>query len=764
MKKFFEKYGGWLALGVAGISAVVYIIYSLAHVGNTPEDKQLDLFGGVKHPAAITEMTDLVRHHPERIIKVHRQIASGSAFAERIAIEAKNDGDKLGSLWSITTQSDDQALTSVINETNQALAAEHKGSIPVLNEPLQGEDGKVEAHGGPSASNSEGLFAKLLGYAIPIALAIWLWRMFSKSGLGGGGQNDKGKMTLGRLDQVGEKVRFSDVAGIDDEMEKIINLVFDIRNPEMMTKLGGRMPAGVQLIGKPGTGKTYMVQAIAGELSQGGHPIPVLTCSGSDFVEMFVGVGASRVRDGFAQARKLRDETGGWVILFVDEFDAVGKSRASGGGGGGNDERDQTVGQLLVEINGSQNDNSRILLIIATNQPEKLDPALMRAGRLGDLKIEMGEPDLQGRIDILNVKLKKVPAHKDVDVNALAEEMPGLVGADIDTLVRKMGPVFAKRRLLQRVSKEDLLSPEGFSLDKYFKPEDFQIIHEDLWKALEEMTLGTIAETKGRRVPEEIKEVLAYHELGHFTVAYRKYLQTQDKKMAFQYGEGISSISILGPSGVGGFVKPKPGHPLKKAAKSYKGLIAVYLAGNRAERMFVRENGTGCSNDLEQATRIAKMMLLQANMSDSNNAGWKLPAVSVDFSGQSRFLGGTSTHAALYGMSEYSASQVDRFLALFMDEAEAEADAYLREEEGWIRWVMPQLVKAERLRISAMVKLWDEYHNEHHKDVDYSTKVAWAYAWDENHAGMTPGKIVERRMPGDVPAPSASTDEDRKEG
>ena len=744
MKNFLKKHGVLAGALAAIILFCAYMVWGLAKAGWTPEDEQLKLFGGADHPAAISDMTDLVRHHPDQIIKVHRQIAVGASFAERIAIEAKNKDDHTQSLWSITTAADDQTLTAAINETNLALANEHKSQITVVNESLKGKDGDIEARGGPASSNSEPLWPKLLGFAITVGMAVMFYRMF-KNGIGR--QDQKGKMTLSRLDETGEKVKFEDVAGIDDEMDKIVKLVFNVRNPQMLTRLGGRMPAGVMLVGKPGTGKTFLVQAMAGELGSGGKPLPILSCAGSDFVEMYVGVGASRVRDAFAQARNLRNTTGSWVILFIDEFDAVGKSRASGGAGGGNDERDQTVAQMLVEINGTQNDNSRILLIVATNQPDKLDPALVRAGRLGDVKIEIGEPDRQGRIEILNVKLKKVPASKDIDVEALADEMPGLVGADIDTLVRKRGPEFAMRRLLQRVPRDVQVTPDGFSLDTYFQPEDFEIIHDDLWKALEEMTLGAINETKGRRVPEEVKELLAYHELGHFTVLYRKFLQTKGDKMDWQYGEAISSISILGPNGVGGFVKPRPGHALKKTAKHYKGYLAVALAGNRAERMFVKDKTGGCSNDLKQATRIIKAMLLEINMSDCNNRGWKLPALSVDFSGQSRFLGGEASHAAQYGMSPDSAAQVDAFIALFMDEAEAEADAYLHEEEGFIRWVMPRLVKAERMRIEQMVALWDEYHNEHHPERNYAEAVAWPYAWDPNHQQLEPGKIVERKMP-----------------
>ena len=584
-----------------------------------------------------------------------------------------------------------------------------------------------------------GWFSTVAQVGVPILIfgVIFFMIMRGRAPGGMGNAQKHAKISLTRLDQREKPVKFSDVAGIDDELEKVRGIVFDIQNPEFLQKLGGRVPVGLQIVGPPGTGKTFIVQAIAGEAK-----IPVLSMSGSDFVEMYVGTGAARMRDAWAQARALRDKEKKWIILFCDEFDAVGRSRADGGGG--NDERIQTVGQILVEIQGTQADNSRILFIVATNQPDSLDPAIVRAGRLGDMKIEVVAPDKEGRQAILNVKLKKVPASDDIKVEQLADEMPGLTGADIDTLVTKRGPQFAKMRLLERVPEQEAWQPGELNLDKYFADEDYRVTHADLWKALEEMTMGAISETKGRRLNPQIKRMISVHELGHFTVAMRKRLQST-KSWDAQYGDMIASISVLGPNGIGGFVKTIPEHDFK-TSKNLKSALAIALAGNRAERLVLGDWTGGCSNDLQYANRVVKAMLLKLNMSDCNNLGWKLPAISVEYTGGSRYLGGRSKHAAQYGMSEDSAKQVDKFIDLFLREAEAEADAYIKEELDWIEWMAPKLVKAERMRFSEIEPLWNDFHNERGRG-DLSNAVAFPYTWDNNHEGLAPVDVPELKKP-----------------
>ncbi|HEY9786070.1 MAG TPA: ATP-dependent metallopeptidase FtsH/Yme1/Tma family protein, partial [Candidatus Obscuribacterales bacterium] len=566
------------------------------------------------------------------------------------------------------------------------------------------------------------------------------------------GQTKVEQIELSRLDLLEEKVTFDDVAGIDDEMEKIKSLVFDIKHPELLETLGGRLPTGCLLVGPPGTGKTYIVRAMATEIARKEEParkeraveaestttvkaqtVPVLACSGGDFVDKYVGVGASRVREAFAKARELRDQHKTWVILFIDELDAVAQVRSSGFGA--HEERNQTVGQLLVELQGSENDNSRILIIGASNRPEVIDPAVMRAGRLGDLKIEVSAPDKAGRAAILRVKLKKVPAADDVDAESLAAETSGLVGADLDTLVVKKAPAFAKKRLIASL-------PPGMpvSLDS-FKPEQLKVTHDDLFKAYEEMVMGSITELKGRRLAADIKRMIAYHELGHFTVAYRKYLQNTGSWDG-QYGDAIAAVSILGPSGIGGFVRTVPEHSFK-TAKNLKSTLAIALAGNRAEKLFLGDVTVGAANDLENATRTIKAMLLQLNMSHCNNKGWRLPAISAETAGQTKYLGGQASYSMSYGMSDFSAKQVDDMIALFLDEAEAEAEVYLLEEREFIEYMVPILVEAERMRLTEIKAHWEKIHGGR----DLSRAVAFPYLWDENHRGMKERLLPHAQRP-----------------
>jgi cell division protease FtsH len=615
------------------------------------------------------------------------------------------------------------------NQLSESATAHHvpKNAKPVIADEL---------HSAPSATGSGaagggGLMGSLMwsifiSVIVMVVLNLLLRRFANPNGPAG----KHGKINLTRLDENPEKVRFEDVAGIDDELAKIESLVFNIKHPELLSKLGGRIPRGGILKGPPGTGKTFLVRAIGGEAN-----LPILSCSGADFVEMYVGTGGSRVRDAFAQARALRDQLNSWVIMFIDEFDAVGKKRGTGGPGG-NDERDQTVGQLLVEIQGSGADNSRILVLVATNQPENLDPALTRSDRLGDFQLEVSAPDRTGRLAILNKKIKTIPAAADVDLGAIADEMSGLTGADIETLIRVRAPEFAKTRLVGTLPKSLMSLPN-------FRSEDLVVTHTDIWKALEDMLMGTITELKGRRLDPAVKHMIAIHELGHFVIAYRKYLQNTSSWDA-QYGDAVSTISILGPSGVGGFVRTVPAHQFK-TARNLKSMIAIALGGNRSERLFLKETTGGCEGDLETATRIIKAMLLKINMSHCNNQGLTLPAISVEYQGGSRYLGGQGAHAAQYGMSEFSASQVDRMIALFLDEAQAEADAYLQEEADFIKHMAPILVQAERMRLPEIKAHWDRFHEG--KDLTSPSSVPFPYAWDDRHVGLSILQLEEPYRP-----------------
>ncbi|MBX9940989.1 MAG: ATP-dependent metallopeptidase FtsH/Yme1/Tma family protein [Candidatus Obscuribacterales bacterium] len=564
---------------------------------------------------------------------------------------------------------------------------------------------------------------------LAITIVPWLlfmlvgWLMFSKMSATAqnGSQNKNAKLT--RLDLVSKKVSLKDVAGIDDEKRTLEELIFDLKHPELLTSLNGQIPRAVLLKGPPGVGKTYIVQAIAGETG-----IPVLSGAGSDFVEMYVGVGAARIRDAFAQARRLRDELNSWVIIFIDEFTSIGQNRAEGN----NNEHKQTVDQLLVELNGAGDLNERILFIAATNQPEALDAAVTRSGRLGDLVIEISKPDKDGRLAILRVKLENMPIADDVDLEKIANEMTGMTGADIDTLVRKRAPAQAKRRLLRGVSPALLFSEKGFRVSDHFQAGAVKITMDDLWVSLMEMVLGNINETKGRRLDPQLKRMIAYHETGHLTVAMRKLLQNTERWDG-QYGDEITDISILGPNGTGGFVRTNPRHDMP-TARNLKSRLAVAMAGNVAESLFLGETTGGCQNDVEMANRIIKVMIMQINMSGYHNfrkgeSLIKLPAISVKQQGGSRYLGGTMTEAPQYGMSDYSASQVDELIKVYLEEAEAEARAYLHEEREWVEYFVPVLVQKERMRFAEIKEHWDRFH----KGKDLSRSFAFVYDWDENH-------------------------------
>jgi cell division protease FtsH len=707
-------YGGLLV-------AVLSSIYMVFLAGNLPIDKVIQYHSQKK----LYEVQSLLQNSPDAVkgIKFVSE-KSGNVvdnFPHKVLLDRK-DNSKEPDIWAPIAGNEEYVRVSKLADHNQIFIDSEIVDAP------------------PETST----FMKLLGYFAPTLMVLVLvWFFMSKSG-GLGGMGDQatknGKVTLNRLDLMGSPVRLNDVQGIDDERKTIEELIRNLKYPQMLTLLQGEIPRGVLLVGPPGVGKTFILQAIAGETG-----IPILAGAGSDFVEQFVGVGASRVRDAFVQARQLRDATNGWVILFIDEFTTVGQNRANSGSGGSM-EHAQTVDALLVELNGAGADNSRILFVAATNQPEGLDEAITRRGRLGDLKIEIGKPDKEGRKAILRIKLAKVPhLLTEEDIEKIATEMTGMTGADIDSLIRKGAPARAARRLFAAVSPELLLDPAGFDIAKHFPPEVIKINMDDVWFELMDMTLGTISETRGRRLDPQVKRMIAYHESGHFTVAMRKLLQNTGTWDG-QYGDDITDISILGPNGVGGFVRTVPAHNFQ-TARSLKSRLAVALAGYVAERLFLKDTTGGCSNDLEQANRIIKAMLLQLNMSDRHNAVDKngkvkrLPAISVQEQGaQSRFLrGAQGGHAPQYGMSDGSAWQVDELIAVMLDEAETEATAYLEEERAWVEYFAPILVARERMRFAEVKALWDQFH----EGKDLSREFAFKYNWDPNHVEVIDAVAVE---------------------
>lgn len=419
----------------------------------------------------------------------------------------------------------------------------------------------------------QSIFSQLLLAAFPILLIIGLfWLLMRNMGGGAGVGGGRGPMSFGKskakmLSEDEIKVTFADVAGCEESKQEVVEIVDFLKDPEKFTKLGATIPRGVLMVGPPGTGKTLLAKAIAGEAK-----VPFFSISGSDFVEMFVGVGASRVRDMFEQAKKNAP-----CIIFIDEIDAVGRHRGAGMGGG-NDEREQTLNQLLVEMDGFEG-NDGIIVIAATNRVDVLDKALLRPGRF-DRQVQVGLPDIKGREQILQVHLKKLPATIGVDINALARGTPGFSGAQLANLVNEAA-LFAARH-------------NKTSVDMH----DFE-------EAKDKIYMGP--ERKSMVLREEERRATAYHEAGHALVA--ELLPGTDP---------VHKVTIMPRGWALGVTWQLPE---QDAISSYKDKmlsdISILFGGRIAEEVFINRQSTGASNDFERATKLARAMVTKYGMSDT---------------------------------------------------------------------------------------------------------------------------------------------------
>ena len=464
-------------------------------------------------------------------------------------------------------------------------------------------------------------YMSILASWFPLLVLIGVWIFFMRQmQVGGGKALSFGKSRARLLSDQGTKVTFKDVAGIEEAKEELSEIVEFLKDPGKYTRLGGRIPKGVLLMGSPGTGKTLLARAIAGEAG-----VPFFSISGSDFVEMFVGVGASRVRDLFVQGKKNAP-----CIIFIDEIDAVGRHRGAGLGGG-HDEREQTLNQLLVEMDGFES-NEGVILISATNRPDVLDPALLRPGRF-DRQVVVPMPDIKGREQILRVHMRRTPVAPDVKPLILAKGTPGFSGADLENLVNEAALLAAKR--------------EKEHLDMM----DFEDAKDKVYMGLER---------KSKVIREEDRKTTAYHEGGHALVA--RFLPNTD---------AVNKITIIPRGRAAGVTWFLPEERDFKYKDQLESELAVAFGGRVAEELIFQRISTGASNDIKQATNLAQSMIRQWGMSD------KLGPLSYDQGDEQIFLGREIAQRRDY--SEDTARQIEEEIANLINSAYDRAKVVLEE-------------------------------------------------------------------------------------
>ena len=474
-----------------------------------------------------------------------------------------------------------------------------------------------------------------------IMLVFGLLWFFLARRQGGGANNPArfGKAHTRTLSDTGKKVSFDDVAGADEEKAELEEIVEFLRDPQRFIDLGARIPKGVLLVGPPGTGKTLLARAVAGEAG-----VHFLSISGSDFVELYVGVGASRVRDLFDQAKKESP-----AIVFIDEIDAVGRQRGAGLGGG-HDEREQTLNQLLVEMDGFSS-NEGVIVLAATNRVDILDPALLRPGRF-DRQVYVGHPDIKGREDILRIHARNKPLAEDVSLSELAKATVGFTGADLENLMNEAALLAARRK-------------ERF------------ITNDNLHEAVLKVIAGP--EKKSRVVTEHARKLTAYHEAGHAIVIHS--LETADP---------VHQITIIPRGGAGGMTISLPRED--KSYQSRKELteqVAVCLGGRVAEELMLGDISTGASNDLERATAIARAMVTKYGMSE------KLGTVVFDNNSNEVFIGRSMAQARTY--SEEVAGQIDAEIRAIIDGGYERCRAILSEKKDALVKVAEYLLEHETM-------------------------------------------------------------------
>ena len=512
----------------------------------------------------------------------------------------------------------------------QKLASEHQAEVTVKHE------------------SSSGMWINILVSVVPFAILLFF--LFSMMG-NMGGNNSRNPMSFGRskakaANKEDIKVRFSDVAGAEEEKQELVEVVEFLKDPKRFTKLGARIPAGVLLEGPPGTGKTLLAKAVAGEAG-----VPFFSISGSDFVEMFVGVGASRVRSLFEDAKKAAP-----AIIFIDEIDAVGRQRGVGLGGG-NDEREQTLNQLLIEMDGFEG-NEGIIVIAATNRSDVLDPALLRPGRF-DRKVLVGRPDVKGREAILKVHAKNKPLAEDVDLKLVAQQTPGFVGADLENVLNEAALVAARRN-------KSIIDAS------------------DIDEAEDRVIAGP--SKKDKTVSQRERELVAYHEAGHTIVG-----------LVLSNARVVHKVTIVPRGRAGGYMIALPKEDQMLLSKEdMKEQLAGLMGGRVAEEIIFNVQTTGASNDFEQATQMARAMVTEYGMSEKLGP--------VQYEGNHAMFGAQSPQKSI---SEQTAYEIDEEVRLLLNEARNKAAEIIQSNRETHKLIAEALLKYETLDSTQIKSLYE---------------------------------------------------------
>lgn len=510
----------------------------------------------------------------------------------------------------------------------------------------------------PESTN--GLWFSILLNLVPLIIfGVFFMMMMNQGGGGARGAMNFGRNKAKALEQSNIKVRFSDVAGAEEEKQELVEVVEFLKDPKRFTKLGARIPAGVLLEGPPGTGKTLLAKAVAGEAG-----VPFFSISGSDFVEMFVGIGASRVRSLFEDAKKVAP-----AIIFIDEIDAVGRQRGVGMGGG-NDEREQTLNQLLIEMDGFEG-NEGIIVIAATNRSDVLDPALLRPGRF-DRKVLVGRPDVKGREAILKVHAKNKPLAADVDLKLVAQQTPGFVGADLENVLNEAALVAARRN-------KTIIDAS------------------DIDEAEDRVIAGP--SKKDRKVSAKEREIVAYHEAGHTIVG-----------LVLSNARVVHKVTIVPRGRAGGYMIALPKEDQMLLSKDdMKEQLAGLMGGRVAEEIIFNTQTTGASNDFEQATQMARAMVAEYGMSEKMGP--------MQYEGNHSMFGGQTTQKYI---SEQTAYELDNEVRDLLNEARNKAADIIQSNREKHKLIAEALLKYETLDSVQIKSLYETgkmpEHTEHGED------------------------------------------------